>query len=126
MNNILHDIQLSLTKKEVELVFVDSKDMQEINLEQRGFDKTTDVLSFPLMEVEGMPLGSIVINSELAQEKADELGHTKEEEESLLFIHGILHLLGYDHEVDSGEMRKMEEKIIKKFSLPESLILRNE
>jgi len=126
MNNILHDIQLSLTKKEVELVFVDSKKMQEINLEQRGFDKTTDVLSFPLMEVEGMPLGSIVINSELAQEKADELGHTKEEEESLLFIHGILHLLGYDHEVDSGEMRKMEEKIIKKFSLPESLILRNE
>jgi len=125
MNNILHDIQVSLTDKEVELLFVDSKKMQEINLEQRGIDKTTDVLSFPLLEVEGMPLGSIVINSELAKEKADELGHKQNDEEALLFIHGMLHLLGYDHEVDSGQMREKEREIIEKFFLPKSLILRS-
>ena len=125
MNNILHDIQVSLTDKEVELLFVDSKKMQEINLEQRGIDKTTDVLSFPLLEVEGMPLGSIVINSELAKEKADELGHKQNDEEALLFIHGILHLLGYDHEVDGGQMREKEREIIEKFFLPKSLILRS-
>lgn len=126
MNSLLKKIQLSLTDKEVELVFVDNKQMREINKEQRGFDKTTDVLSFPLLEVVGMPLGSIVINSELAKEKADELSHTKEEEESLLFIHGILHLLGFDHECDNGEMRDYEREIIEKFSLPKSLILRSE
>ena len=58
-------------------------------------------------------------------EKAKEYGHTFNEEFSLLFIHGILHLLGYDHEVDNGEHRAKEEELIKEFNLPDSLIIRN-
>ncbi|EHZ5478133.1 rRNA maturation RNase YbeY, partial [Campylobacter jejuni] len=104
--DFLESIASFLSPKDVELVFVDSKEMQEINLEQRKQDKTTDVLSFPLENIdESLPLGSVVINVDLAKEKAKELGHSYEEEISLLFIHAMLHLLGFDHENDNGEMR---------------------
>jgi len=126
MNNLLKQIQESLTNKELELIYVDSKQMQEINLEQRNIDKTTDVLSFPLMNIVGLPLGSIVINTELAKQSAKEYGHKVDDEIALMFIHGLLHLLGYDHEIDDGQMRKEEEKLIKNFNLPKSLILRSE
>jgi probable rRNA maturation factor len=72
------------------------------------------------------PLGSIVICSEYVVQKAKEFGHTDDDEFALLFIHGVLHLLGYDHEVDNGEMRQEEARLIQKFHLPESLIIRNE
>ena len=72
-----------------------------------------------------MPLGSIVISTDFVEEKAKEYGHTFNEEFSLLFIHGLLHLLKYDHEVDNGEHRAKEEELIKKFNLPDSLIVRN-
>ena len=58
--------------------------------------------------------------------KSKELGHTPQDELALLFIHGLLHLLGYDHECDNGEMRAKEEELIKKFDLPESLIIRTD
>ncbi|MDD2652606.1 MAG: rRNA maturation RNase YbeY [Sulfurimonas sp.] len=124
--NIVEAIANSLTKKEIELVITDAKEMQEINKEHRGIDKATDVLSFPYEEMPMSPLGSIVICSEHIEEKAKEFGHTKNDEFTLLFIHGILHLLGYDHEVDDGEMRQEEAKLIQKFDLPQSLIIRNE
>ena len=114
------------TSKEVELLLMDAKSMHELNLEHRGIDKTTDVLSFPIEDFPHAPLGSIVINYELAQEKASELGHTREAEITLLFIHGLLHLLGYDHEIDHGEMREKEEALIKAYHLPKSLIVRVE
>lgn len=99
--------------------------MQEINLKQRKQDKTTDVLSFPLENIhENLPLGSIVINVDLAKQKAKDLGHTYEEELSLLFIHAMLHLLGFDHERDNGQMREKEKELIEYFKLPKSLIIR--
>ncbi|HEG8095373.1 TPA: rRNA maturation RNase YbeY, partial [Campylobacter jejuni] len=111
--DFLESIASFLGPKDVELVFVDSKEMQEINLEQRKQDKTTDVLSFPLENIdESLPLGSVVINVDLAKEKAKELGHSYEEEISLLFIHAMLHLLGFDHENDNGEMREKEKELI--------------
>ncbi|MBZ7953869.1 MULTISPECIES: rRNA maturation RNase YbeY [Campylobacter] len=121
----LEKIANFLSPKDIELIFVDSQEMQKINLSQRNQNKTTDVLSFPLENVdENIPLGSIVINTELAKEKAKEFGHSYEEEISLLFIHAMLHLLGFDHEKDNGEMRKKEEELIKYFKLPASLIIR--
>ena len=72
------------------------------------------------------PLGSIVIAQGFVESKAKELGHTQKDECTLLFIHGLLHLLGFDHEVDSGAMREEEKKLIKKFNLPKSLIVRTE
>ncbi|MEO1938129.1 MAG: rRNA maturation RNase YbeY, partial [Sulfurimonas sp.] len=72
------------------------------------------------------PLGSIVISYDFVKEKAAEFGHSQDDEFTLLFIHGLLHILGYDHEIDSGEMRQKEEEIIKNFNLPKSLIVRTE
>jgi probable rRNA maturation factor len=118
-------IKSSLTDREVELVLVDNTAIQELNKEYRDIDKPTDVLSFPLEDVPHMPLGTIVISVDKVKEKALELGHSEEDEFTLLFIHGLLHLLGYDHEIDNGEMRLKEEEIIKTFNLPDSLILRN-
>lgn len=121
---ILDEILAFLTNRDVELNFVDSDTMQDINLAQRGIDKPTDVLSFPLVYQPNLPLGCIVINSNLAQQKADELGHDKACEIALLFTHGLLHLLGFDHETDSGQMRQKECEVIENFSLPKSLIVR--
>ena len=71
-------------------------------------------------------LGSVVINLDLVELKAAQLGHGRDDETALLFTHGMLHVLGYDHESDSGQMRVKECEIIEKFRLPKSLIVRTE
>ena len=125
-NTLLQKIAASLTDKDIELVITTNDEIQQINKEYRNIDKPTDVLSFPYEEMPMTPLGSIVVSEELVITKAKEFGHASQDEFTLLFIHGLLHLLGYDHEIDSGEMRAEEEKIIHKFNLPESLIVRTE
>jgi len=122
----LENIAKKLSNKDIELVIINDKDMRELNLKSRGVDKSTDVLSFPLEETPHAPLGSIVINKDKVIDASNNFTHTIDMEMSLLFIHGLLHLLGYDHENDDGEMRKKEEEIIKDFNLPQSLILRVE
>jgi len=120
-------IAASLTDREIELVICDNEHIRKLNAAYRSKDHPTDVLSFPLEgDFDTLPLGSIVISSEKIYQKAGELGHTPEEESILLFIHGLLHLLGYDHESDSGEMRALEAKLIRSLELPESLIVRTE
>ena len=108
----------------IELVLVSDETMREINRDLRGCDYATDVLSFPLEAI--TPLGSVVINIPLAQTNALKLGHSLENEIALLFIHGVLHLLGYDHEKDQGEQRQKEGELIKAFNLPLSLIERTQ
>ncbi len=118
-------IARSVTDRDIELLIVDDDTMQRYNHTYRGIDKTTDVLSFPLdTQHPDAPLGSIVISAPTALRGAERFGHSVEEEITLLFIHGLLHLLGYDHECDNGEMRSKEEEIIRRFDLPESLIVR--
>ncbi len=128
--SMLEKIAASLSAKEVELLIVNDKTMQELNSTHRGKKSSTDVLSFPLEapfgKEFGMPLGSIVVCDAFVKEQANTLGHSKEEELALLFIHGMLHLLGFDHEADNGEMRKKEEALIEAFHLPKSLIVRTE
>lgn len=122
----LENIIQELTKKDIELIIVHNETIQELNKEHRNIDKATDVLSFPLeFDMPNMPLGSIVISVDFVEEKAKEYNHGFDDELKLLFIHGILHLLGYDHEVDNGEHRKEEERLIEKYNLPKSLIVRN-
>ena len=133
-NNTQHKIDISfiqkvasdLTNKEIELIFTTDEEMKDINFNTRGIDKSTDVLSFPYDEMPHVPLGSIVISSNFVEDKAKLYKHSFEDEFALLFIHGILHLLGYDHETDNWEHRKKEEELICKFSLPKSLIVRVE
>lgn len=71
-------------------------------------------------------LGSVVINLDLVELKAAQLGHGRDDETALLFTHGLLHVLGFDHESDNGQMRAKECEIIEKFGLPKSLIVRTE
>ena len=121
---LLNKIADSLTNKEIELIITSNKEIQSLNREHRNIDNATDVLSFPY---EGMPiLGSIIVSQDYVIEKALEMGHKNADEMALLFIHGLLHLLGYDHEVDSGEMRKEEKRLIDLFNLPSSLIIRTQ
>ena len=79
-----------------------------------------------MMEMPGAPLGSIVISEGFVKAGAEKFGHTLDDERALLFIHGMLHILGYDHEVDSGEMRAKEHEVLEAFGLPKSLIIRTE
>ncbi|HIP46830.1 MAG TPA: rRNA maturation RNase YbeY, partial [Campylobacterales bacterium] len=109
----------------VELILTNDTEIAAINLSERGLDKATDVLSFPLEPLPSFPLGSIMISVDRAEAVANELGHSSDEEIALLFTHGMLHLLGYDHEVDEGEMREKEQEVIAHFLLPKSLIVRN-
>jgi len=114
-----------VSTKDVELILCDNLEIKELNKEHRDIDAPTDVLSFPLEEFPHAPLGTIVISIDYAKEISSKLGHTTEEEVALLFIHGMLHLTGMDHEIDDGEMRKLEIDLIEYFSLPKSLIVRS-
>lgn len=123
---ILQKIASTLSDKSIELTFVTDDTMHKINLENRDIDKSTDVLSFPIEPFPNAPLGEIVINLDRAFSDSKSLGHSLEEEVALLFIHGVLHLLGFDHEVDDGQMRDEERRLIEEFKLPKSLIVRSE
>ena len=122
----LKNIAKEVTSLDIELIITNNTSIQQINKEFRNINKPTDVLSFPLEQTTGMPLGSIVISADFVQEKAQEHGHSFDEEMSLMFIHGVLHCIGYDHETDNGEQRKKEIELIKKFNLPKSLIVRTQ
>jgi probable rRNA maturation factor len=102
----LEKIADALSNKEVELIITDDATIQELNAEYRSKNNPTDVLSFPMeapfteQSIFGMPLGSIIIAESFVKNKAEEFGHSTQDELSLLFIHGMLHLLGFDHEND--------------------------
>ena len=124
--NFLNSIAAQLTDREIELIIMSSESIREINKEHRNIDKATDVLSFPYEDMPMSPLGSIVISASHVEEKAKEFGHQNSDELALLFIHGLLHILGFDHEVDDGEMREEEARLINEFNLPKSLIIRTQ
>ena len=123
---LLEQIADTLSVREIELILTDNDEIAQINREFRGIDKATDVLSFPSDPFPNAPLGSIIISVDKVQSVAEEIGHTPDDEIALLFIHGILHLLGYDHEVDGGEMRERERELVNEFNLPLSLIVRTQ
>jgi len=113
----------------IEVMGVDSKSMKEINATYLHKNKTTDVLSFPLKTNIQMSkkaiLGSIVINTELAKENAKAHKHSLESEIILLFVHGLLHILDFNHECDNGEQRTMETIILNKLDIKLGLIDRS-
>ncbi len=123
---LLDQIMKYLNAEIVELILSDNQEIRKVNREHRNIDKATDVLSFPLEPMPYSPLGSIMISLDKVEEKSIELGHSFDAELALLFTHGLLHILGYDHEEDDGEMRAKEREVIEFFSLPSSLIQRVE
>jgi probable rRNA maturation factor len=96
--------------------------VRALNREYRKKDKATDVLSFP-SEERGF-LGDVVIASGVAARQAREAGHSLATELRVLALHGLLHLLGYDHERDDGRMARLERRLRKRGGLREGLIER--
>ena len=100
----------------VTIVFVSDRVMRELNRRWRQTDETTDVLSFPAEQdqfekLQGLSLGDVVISVEQAARQAVENGLQFDEEVSQLILHGLLHLCGYDHETDKGEMNRLELRL---------------
>ncbi len=116
-----------LLKREISLSFVSEKEIQELNKGFLGKDKVTDVLSFPMsldmpLEedlLEEIPLGDIIICVQRAIDQAKEYGHSQKREFAFLFVHGLLHLLGYDHieEKDADEMFGLQDKVLDKLGI---------
>ncbi|HUR99963.1 MAG TPA: rRNA maturation RNase YbeY [Pyrinomonadaceae bacterium] len=107
--------------KDFSIAFVSDRRMKELNSFFRGKDSTTDVLSFPHEADEFDPdvsnLGDIVISVEQAERQARENGLTLQAEIKQLILHGVLHLSGYDHETDNGEMNKKELQLRRKLKI---------
>ena len=121
---------------EVDVFVTDDAGIHAINLEQRGVDAATDVLSFPALELQAgekpreddadpgtglVPLGDMVLSYERVKAQAKEYGHSVSRELAYLVTHSVLHLLGYDH-MDEGEqkalMRAHEERVMEQMELP--------
>lgn len=112
----------ALRKAELSILLTDNKRIRVLNRDWRKKDKATDVLSFPQQDLvdfrrlrlaarkgdlEPWELGDVVISMETAKSQARERGHSLKKELSILLAHGILHLLGYDHEISPQEERRM-------------------
>lgn len=117
----------SFDAAEVSLVFVDDAYIHGLNQQYRGVDSPTDVLSFAMREgvpipgeEEEMILGDVVLCLQAAERQAKEYGHSFRREAAYLTVHGVLHLLGYDHqgEEDRARMRQKEEEVLVRLNLP--------
>ena len=128
IKKVLLELDIAEDNVEVSIVLTDNESIRDLNNEYRGIDSPTDVLSFPLLDgsLEELdqsdfisPLGDIVISMEKVISQAQDYGHSPERELGFLIVHGMLHLLGYDHiePEDERTMRDMEEKILEKLEL---------
>ena len=121
---------LNCLDKEISILLMGDDDIRQLNKEFRDYDKPTDVLSFPQNSDEDPPipgemiLGDIAISLDKAKIQAKEHGLKLKEELILLLIHGILHLLGYDHEISEHEEKKMRNKTRELFKeiFPETIL----
>lgn len=103
-----------------ECLITDDRELRRLNREFLGHDYPTDVLSFP-SGTKGGFAGEMAISAERAAEQAAQFGHSLPEEIKILMLHGVLHLVGMDHEKDRGVMARTEKRWRKHFSLPASL-----
>lgn len=114
---------LNCNEHEISILFLGDKGMRDLNQQFRGIDRSTDVLSFPQLydgqtEVSRTPiLGDVAISLETALSQTKKHGLSLGEELTLLLIHGILHLLGYDHEISDHEEERMRKKTRELFTM---------
>jgi probable rRNA maturation factor len=109
-------------RQDLTVVFVSDRAMCEINRTWRGKRGTTDVLSFPAHQNEfekaaGLNLGDVLISVEQAARQAATNGLSLEEEIAQLILHGLLHLCGYDHEIDNGKMDRLEVRLRRRLGI---------
>ena len=128
-------LQIEVTKgRPFDCVITSDAELRRLNREFRGEDHATDVLSFPAgLLPDGVPsglgsvtkpLGDLAISLPRARSQAREFGHGIEQEIQILMLHGVLHLLGMDHETDRGSMARAEKRWRARLGLPNSLIER--
>jgi probable rRNA maturation factor len=111
-------------KGEVNVLVTSSQELRKLNRRFRGKNQPTDVLSFPSGLADGLA-GDVAISAEIAAKNAQQLGHSTAQEVEILTLHGVLHLAGYDHERDHGEMARKERRLRKSLGLPLGLIERS-
>jgi probable rRNA maturation factor len=113
-------------KGSVSALLAGDAEVRRLNREFRRKDKATDVLSFPASDgtVPRWVAGDLAVSVETAAREAEQRGHSLDLELRVLLLHGILHLAGFDHERDSGEMARKEEMLRKKLGLQQGLIAR--
>ena len=97
------------------IAFVSDRSIRKLNQQFRGVDKATDVLSFPADEPDN--LGDVAISVDTAAKQAKETGLQFDNEIAQLILHGLLHLSGYDHETDNGQMNRLELRLRKKLGI---------
>jgi len=115
----------------VNILVTSSAEMRMLNLRFRKKNKATDVLSFPADSSSNrggkrLFAGEIAISADIAARNAELFGHSPAEEVKILALHGLLHLAGFDHERDNGQMARKEGKFRRKLGLPSSLTERGE
>ena len=130
----LHRVAPAAARGTVSIALVSTARIRALNRRYRHKDRATDVLSFPARDrrevrsktarLSGDFLGDIVIARRIAGRQAREAGHSEATELRVLALHGLLHLLGYDHERDRGTMRRIEQRLRRKGGLREGLIER--
>lgn len=110
----------------VSVLFTGDKEIRRLNRDFRGKDKATDVLSFPAGDGVGRrrTAGDLAISLETAAREAERRGHALDLELRVLLLHGVLHLAGFDHETDSGQMARKENALRKRLGLEHGLIAR--
>lgn len=110
-----------ISDAEISLAFVDNPTIHRLNRQFLDHDEPTDVLSFPLSDSGKKLSGELVLGAEVAQQRAQELGHEVQAELSLYVIHGLLHLCGYDdHDPEAArEMRRREKHYLAQLGLPD-------
>lgn len=112
----------------VNVLVTSSEEVRSLNRRFRGLDKPTDVLSFPPLLISEpqrkQVAGDVVISADIARGNALRLGHSLENEVKILVLHGILHLAGFDHEHDDGEMARKESRLRRQLKLEPALIER--
>ena len=113
-------------KGAVTVMVTHSREMRSLNSRFRGKDQATDVLSFPPPVLDNGFAGDIAVSIDIAARNARSLGHSLAQEVQILVLHGILHLAGYDHEDDEGEMAEREVRLRRRLKLPASLIERGQ
>jgi probable rRNA maturation factor len=112
---------------DISVLLTSSREMRQLNRCFRGKDRPTDVISFPAVEAVSDKLaGDLAISLDIAGANARALGHSLEDEVRVLMLHGLLHLAGYDHERDTGEMATEESRLREQLGLPSALIARTE
>lgn len=110
---------------EVDVLLTSDAEIKRLNRIFRGKNKPTDVLSFPApQEIAGQHAGDLAISLDTAARQAESFGHSLADEVRILLLHGLLHLAGMDHEVDSGEMAAREAELRRELRLPVTLIER--